>query len=399
MLSLEHIPILSELSPFLQDVVARLLLLVLALIFIAFLRGALTRLLLIPMRRIVKRTSNIVDDMLYEAVRRPVRLITFAVTIVVLVAIFEVDESVQVFSSHVARSLIIAAVMLILYNIADAVTLTSQTLERVMGIHVQPRLLPFMRVVLQIFILLMGAFIIIQEFGYDISALIASFGVVGIAIGLAAQDTAANIIGFTMIVSDNPFQVNDYVVQGDVAGTVEHVGIRSTRIRKLDQSLVTVPNRILADNALTNWSRLTKRRLDFYIGMTYDSSRKQMQTLVDQIRSMLKSTDDVDPDSVVVNFVEFGDSALSIRIICYVLLSDWNAYTSRTEDINMNIMEIVENLGMSMAFPSTSLYVESMPETDDLAARPRLTYIPVSDEDGSSPSETPQQANESASND
>ena len=100
----------------------------------------------------------------------------------------------------------------------------------------------------------MGAMIIIREFGYDVTGLIASFGVIGLALSLAAKDTAANVFGFTAIVSDNPFQVGDYITMGDFAGTVEHVGVRSTRVRKLDQSLVTVPNSKLTDSAVTNWS-------------------------------------------------------------------------------------------------------------------------------------------------
>ncbi|MEO0596513.1 MAG: mechanosensitive ion channel family protein, partial [Chloroflexota bacterium] len=244
-------------------------------------------------------------------------------------------------------------------NIIDVIGVTSENLRNFTGIRVEDRLLPFLRVVFKVFVVVMGALIIVQEFGYSIAGLVASFGIVGLAISLAAQDTAANIIGFTSIVSDNPLHVGEYVIAGDVTGTVEEVGVRTTRIRKLDQSLVTVPNATLTGGAVTNWSRLTKRRLDFYVGLTYNTSASQMRAVIGDIRDMLKERENVDPESVIVHFVEFGDSSLKIRIIAYVLLQDWGEFTAEQENINLRIMEIVEDHKLSMAFPSTSLYIET----------------------------------------
>ena len=137
------------------------------------------------------------------------------------------------------------------------------------------------------------------------------------AISLAAQDTAANVIGFTSIVSDDPFEMGDYIVAGDIAGTVEKVGVRTTRLRKLDQALVTIPNHSLTDAAVTNWSRLSKRRLDFYIGLSYQTTASQMRDVLQQLRDMLKERDVIDTDSVIVNFVEFDDKLTRTRSLVH----------------------------------------------------------------------------------
>jgi len=258
--------------------------------------------------------------------------------------------------------------------------LNTSTVQSVIGISIEERLLPFIRTLFKMVIVVMGTMIILQEFGYDVTGLVASFGVVGLAFSLAAKDTAANIFGFTAIVSDNPFQVGDYIVTDSFSGVVEHVGVRSTRVRKLDQALVTVPNSQLTDAAVTNWSRLVKRRLDFYIGLTYDTTPTQMRDVLQQLRDMLKARESVDSESVIVHFVEFADSSLNIRIIAYLLLADWGEYTAEVEQINLEIMEIVAHLGLGFAFPSQSIYIETPQETPAAKAHSSTVRIQRADQ-------------------
>jgi MscS family membrane protein len=212
---------------------------------------------------------------------------------------------------------------------------------------------------------------------------VASFGVIGLAFSLAAKDTAANVFGFTAIVSDNPFQVGDFIVTGDFSGIVEHVGVRSTRVRKLDQSLVTVPNSKLTDAAVTNWSRLSKRRLDFYIGLTYATTAVQMRECLNRLREMLREREHIDPETVQVFFAEFADSALSVRVIASVLIQDWGEYMAEAEAIYLEIMELVESLGLGFAFPSRSVYIETLPErngTDSKAQKIPTTQVQRADQ-------------------
>jgi len=361
----DYLPFLSQLPEEVRSLVLNLILLLLALIAIWILRNLVTRMIMAPIRRVTQRTSTELDDKALAAIERPMRVLVMGVGIALITVIFNFGPQVDGFTDSLSRALILAAVVFFVYNLVDIIGVTSYNLQRLTGLEIEERLLPFMRVVVKVFVLVMGTLIIIQVFGYDVTGLVASFGVVGLAFSLAAKDTAANVFGFTAIVSDNPFEVGDYIVTGDISGTVEKVGVRSTRIRKLDQSFVTLPNSSLTDTAVTNWSRLIKRRLDFYIGLTYDTNSTQMRAVLDALREMLKARDTIDAESVIVHFVEFGGSSLNIRIIAYILIADWAEYTAETEQINLAIMEIVAEHGLSMAFPSTSVYVETWPQQEE----------------------------------
>jgi MscS family membrane protein len=348
---LERIPFLNTLPPDVQLVVLNLLLLALALLVIWILRHTVTRMVLIPFRGLAGRTESDLDDRVLDTIERPMRIFVLGIGIAIVTVVFDFTPEIDTFTNSLASALIIAGAILLVYKLVDLIGFNSATMQRVTGLSIEERLMPFMRVAVKVFIVIMGAFIIIREFGYDVTGLIASFGVVGLALSLAAKDTAANVFGFTAIVSDNPFQVGDYITMGDFAGTVEHVGVRSTRVRKLDQSLVIVPNSKLTDSAVTNWSRLTKRRMDFNIGLTYATTADQMRALLQGIKDMLKARAHVDTDSVQVFFTGFGDTKLNVRIIAYIRLQDWGEFHYETESIYLDVLTLVEQLGLSFVFP------------------------------------------------
>ena len=400
----ERLPFLNQLSTATQLIVLNLIFLFLALLVVWVLRNALIRLVMIPVRGLVGRTQNNLDNRIMDLIERPMRLFIFGAAVAVVTAFIDFPPDIDAFTGSVSSALILAGVMFLIYNLVDLVGFNSNTVHRVTGITIEERLLPFIRTVVKVFILVMGGLIIVQEFGYDMTGLIASFGVVGLAIGLAAKDTAANVFGFTAIVSDNPFKVGDFIVMPEFSGHVEHVGVRSTRLRKLDQSLVSVPNSKLTDSAVTNWSRLTKRRMDFYMGLTYKTTAAQMRDLLQRIKDMLKARETVDPESVQVFFTEFADSALKIRVIAYILLSDWGEFMAQVEEINLEIMELVAAMGLGFAFPSQSLYVETIPDSKQFAVKPpsqpKLSIRPTTtDTSDIGTSEATYQDNPSASSD
>lgn len=364
---IQQIPLLRDFPPEQQALLVLLSAPLLVWVVSALIRVVILNFVMAPIRRYANKTETDVDNRALAVIERPIRVLMIGIAIAIISTWLDFKGDVDALADNIANALIIASIFFFVYNLIDIVSVTTDSLKRLLGFNVEERLLPFLRVVAKVFVVVMGLLIVIQEFGYSITGLVASFGVIGLAISLAAQDTAANVLGFTTIVSDNPFHVGDYIVTSDVAGTVEEVGVRTTRVRKLDQSLVTLPNSSLTNAAVTNWSRLSKRRLDFYIGLTYDTSSSQMRRVLQDIREMLKARDTIDETSVIVNFVEFADSALNIRIIAYVLIADWAEFTAEQESINLDIMDIVERAGLGMAFPSTSVYIESYPrraETD-----------------------------------
>lgn len=341
--------------------VLRVAALLIALVVIVLLRRLVMRVLMIPVRRFTERTTSATDDQIVQAMMLPTRFIIIAIGVALTVNVLDFGADVQMFAERLTRTLIIMAVFVVIYKLVSIIMQSPNNLLRVTGFTLQDRLLPFLRTVIQIFVVIMALFIVIQEWGYDVTGLIASFGVVGLALSLAAQDTASNLFGFTAIVSDNPFQVGDFIVHPDVTGVVETVGIRSTQIRKLDQSLVTVPNSSMASAAITNWSRLHKRWYEHTIGITYAATSADMRVLIERIKRMLDERELVDSESILVRFMSYGDSALEILVRCYVWLTDFGEYTAEQEEIHLAIMDIVAELGLSMAFPSRSIYIETMP--------------------------------------
>ncbi|MEQ8674136.1 MAG: mechanosensitive ion channel family protein [Aggregatilineales bacterium] len=359
---MDNLPFLSDLSEDMQNIILRLCALVLAIVLIVVLRRVLTWIIVRPLRKITTRNGPSRDDEILDALILPMRYLVIAAALLVSVRILGAGDAISALVERFGRTLIIIAILLVIYRLIDIFMPSSNRLFAITGLSIQEKLLPFLRTAIKLVIICIGLVIVIQEWGYDVSGLIAGIGIGGLAISLAAQDTIANLFGFTAIVGDRPFDVGEYIVTPDVEGLVEHVGIRSTRVRRLDQALVTVPNNKLANSAILNWSRLQKRRIDMNLGVTYDASSEDMRVLLHRIREMLSVRDTVQPDSVVVYFVEFGDSALNILVRCYVNLADWGEFTAEKELVYLEIMDIISELGMSVAFPSRSLYLENLPD-------------------------------------
>lgn len=372
-----------DLSPLLQDqpeivqrIVIELFPFLLALILILLLRWLLTLILLRPLRVMVRRTESELDDALLEASLTPIRIAIVGFSLLLVTVLFSFDAAVVNIAQAVGRSLLIASVFYGLVKLLDVVSLRPEAVKHVTGLTIPERLLPFLNTLVKVLILALGAIFILQELSFDVAALIASLGVVGLGISLASQDTVSNMFGFAAIVSDNPFKVGDYIKTPAVTGVVESVGVRSTRVRQLDQALVTVPNNLLTNAVVLNWARLEKRRLDVTLNFTYSTSAEQMRAAVAGIRELLENTEGIDAESVIVHFIDFSASSLDVRVICQVLLTDWREFTALKEALFLDIMGIVEGLGIDFAFPSQSVYVESMPAGDGKASQPAEETAP-----------------------
>ncbi len=361
---------LLDLLPFLKDqpeIVQRIFVdffpFVVALLLILILRVVLTAILLRPLRVLVGRTKSDVDDHLLEASVAPVRLAVVGLSLILVTFIFAFDIEVKEIAVTIGRALLISALFFGIVRWFEVLSLSPGAFARVFGWTIPERLLPFLSTLVKALIMALGAIFVLQELHFDVAALIASLGVVGIGISLASQDTVSNMFGFAAIVSDNPFKVGDFIKTPNVTGIVETVGVRSTRIRQLDQALLTVPNKLLTDAVVLNWSRIQKRRLDVTLNLTYSTTAEQMRQAVADIRTLLQNTEDIDPESVIVHFVDFSSSSLDVRVIAQVLFADWKQFTAMKEAVFLDIMGIVAGLGIDFAFPSQSVYIESTPET------------------------------------
>ena len=161
------------------------------------------------------------------------------------------------------------------------------------------------------------------------------------------------------LVADRPFKVGDWIQVGNkVDGDVEEIGMRSTKVRTWSKSLMSIPNKVLANEMIENWSKMPKRRVKQYIGVTYSTPADSMHDLVEDIKQLLREDEGVQQDFILVNFTDFGDSSLQILVYYFTSTTAWLAHMDIRQRVNIKIMKAVEGRGASMAFPTRSLQFE-----------------------------------------
>lgn len=212
--------------------------------------------------------------------------------------------------------------------------------------------------IIRTIIIALAIAIVTSEF-FDVSGFIAGLGIAGIAFAMAAQDTLGSLFAGLSIILDKPFDVGDWILCSDIEGVVEELSFKSTRIRTFSKEIVSVPNQILANNPISNFSRRGMRRVNFKLGLTYSTTRDQMVEARDKIEEILKNDSRIENENIIVRFEGFNDSSLDILINYYTKTIVFGEYLEVKENINLQIMAIMENCGVSAAFPSTSVYFES----------------------------------------
>ncbi len=309
--------------------------------------------------KFTKRTKNGVDDKILEVLKKPVDFFFIILGLHFAMNYVSMPEGLEDFMRNMIRSGFAISVFWGLLNIITPLSHIIHKFTEKFGRELSDDIAKFLIKALRFIIIAIAIVTVFQEWGYNISGFLASLGLVGMAFALAAKDTAANLFGSLVIFTDRPFKVGDWVKTPDVEGTIEEIGIRSTRIRTFAQALVTVPNAILANSAILNWSQMGKRRIKLNLGLTYSTTKEQIVNIVDEIRDMLNNHPDIHKDLIMVHFNEYNNSSLDIFCYFFTTTTVWAEYLQVREDIHLKIMDIVEKNGASFAFPSRSIYIEN----------------------------------------
>lgn len=276
------------------------------------------------------------------------------------------------FSQHPAFDKILRSSLIIcliggVYNLCDAGHgLIMQLLKR-SNQHIDETIGELISALAHMLCIMLGVVMVAKEWDYDITAFIASLGIGAMAIAFAAKDSLANVFGSIIIITERPFVVGDWISANNVEGIVEKVSFRSTCIRTFYQELVYVPNNLLSNTPIINYTQRQKYRIQFLLGVTYSTTREQLQNVCQQIRQLCEQMDDIYSEGFDVNFFEFGDSSLNIRIVCYAKVPENtqnyalknSMYHKIREKFNLEVMRILEENGVSCAFPSRSIYFET----------------------------------------
>ncbi len=331
-------------------------------IFFVFLvlRKVFTLVVLQTFKRLVKKTKTDIDDKILQIFLKPVRFLFIVFGLWFALTILGIKTEA---TQHIVKTLFTFTFFWVLYNSIHVFEKSIFKLTGSFGAAVSKEIGNFIIKSIKIFIVILGGVAILQEWGINVTAFIASLGLGGLAFALAAKDTAANLFGGLTIIADKALRIGDWVKIGSVEGIVEDIGIRTTKIRSFEKSLLTVPNSYIANNPIENFSKRNVRRIKMVIGITYDTPREKVIAIVNDIRDMLKNHPGIAKDqTLLVFFDEFGDSSLNIFIYTFTNTAVWSEYLAIKEDVNLKIMEIVEKHGSSFAFPSQSVYIEKLPE-------------------------------------
>jgi MscS family membrane protein len=214
-------------------------------------------------------------------------------------------------------------------------------------------------------ILAIGLGVILQVWGINVAGLVAGLGIGGLAFALAAKDTAANLFGSIALLLDKSIRIGEWIKIDGVEGVVEDIGMRTTKIRSFKKSLITLPNQVIANSPIENFSRRGIRRIKMTIGLTYGTTSQQMEKTLLDIKTMLRNHKGISQkDTMLVNFTTFNDSSLAIFIYTFTNTSNWAKFLDIKENINLQIMKVIEENGVEFAFPSQSLYIEKTPKSD-----------------------------------
>tara|TARA_R110000868_G_scaffold11516_4_gene56322 strand:- start:7303 stop:8463 length:1161 start_codon:yes stop_codon:yes gene_type:complete len=324
------------------------------------LRSAVARLMVSTLKRMAARTKNKLDDAIIEALAGPLKLVPVTIAFFIAMNILETPDRPSAFADmeRVIPSLVAIAIFWALHNAVDPFIHLMRALENALT----PVMLDWLTKALRILFIVVGFAAVLQIWEIPVGGIIAGLGLFGVAVGLGAQDLFKNLIAGLLVLAEKRFLPGEWIkVDGVVEGTVEEINFRSTLVRRFDRSPVYVPNSALSDNAVTNFSRMTHRRIYWVIGVRYDTSVDQLKTIRDRVLDYVGGHDDFAQPPEVSTFMRvdsFGPSSIDFMLYCFTRTTNWGEWLAIKEELAFTLKAIVEEAGTGFAFPSSSIYIE-----------------------------------------
>jgi MscS family membrane protein len=265
---------------------------------------------------------------------------------------------VYTFLGHFEKGLVLVALTWLAFRFVDVVSaLLAERMERD-GRRTAIAALPLGRRAVKVFLIALALIGVLQNLGFNVTGLIAGLGVGGLAVALAAQKSIENLFGGVTLITDQPVRVGDFCRFSDgKLGTIEEIGLRSTKVRTLDRTVVTVPNSRFSEIDLENFAVRDRIRLATTLGLRYETTPDQLRHVLVGLRKVLIAHPKVSNDPARVRFSGFGAHSLDIEIFAFVTTSDFNEFCAVREDVFLRLMDVVATSGTGFAFPSQTLYM------------------------------------------
>jgi MscS family membrane protein len=319
----------------------------------------LSRLSRAVLSRLAARTSHGWDDSLLQRMRGPITLAWMLALLAPSLPFLGLVGGAQAFVRGLVRGGFFLVFFWVLYRATDVV---ADILLRTRWAVTRPAsrsLVPLGRRVGKVLVMAMATIAVLSELGYPVASLVAGLGIGGLAFALAAQKTIENVFGAFSIGVDQPFREGDTVRIEDVVGTVEAIGLRSTRIRTLDRTLITIPNGKLADMNVESYTVRDRMRLFTTIPLVFGTRTVQMRQVLTGIEEVLRAHPKLWPDELIVRFKALGASSLNIEVMAWFLAANWTEFQLIRQEMLLAILEVVEASGAQLALPTQTLHLAS----------------------------------------
>jgi MscS family membrane protein len=332
------------------------------LLGVAVIVGAVaSRLLRAGVGRAVARTRNEWDDAILSRLGGPLAAVLTLVAASALLPWLALYPRAAEASYRVVRVGFFLVFFWSLWRLVDVIRQVLSHTRWARASTSSRALLPLGARVAKVMVIAIAVVAVLSMLGYPVASLIAGLGIGGLAVALAAQKTVENLFGAFSIGVDQPFREGDFVKIEDFVGTVEAVGLRSSRFRTLDRTIITIPNGRLADMRLESFTARDRLRLATVIGLEYRTTAEQMREVLAGFERVLREHPKIWPDAVVVRFREFAASSLDIEIMAWFKTADWSEFQLIRQEVLLQFMDVVERAGTSFAFPTQTVHIASVP--------------------------------------
>ena len=329
-----------------------------AIICSLLLRGVFANILVSRVKLLVLKTGNKIDDNLFDALLPPFKLLPIVLVFLVITLYFDVQSTLGLYFQKINKTLSTVFVFWLIHQALIPFSILFKQLEKLLT----KALVQWIISSLKYLIIFLGIVAVLDVWGIKIGPVIAGLGLFGVAVALGAQDLFKNLISGIMILLEKRFHIGDVInVPGHTEGTVEHIGFRSTLIRKFDSTPISIPNYIFAEAPILNYSNRTNRRINWIIGIEYNSTLDQIKELTDYLNNYIKNNEDFTVNENYKTYVrvdKFNDSSIDLLVYCFTKTNDWEKYLEIKESLAMEIKKKIEELNLNFAFPSQSIYIE-----------------------------------------
>ncbi|MDA0707936.1 MAG: mechanosensitive ion channel family protein, partial [Proteobacteria bacterium] len=342
--------------------IGKILAAILIFSFFMLFRHMFSRFVIGRLKTYAGKTKNKIDDQVISAIEAPVSFVPIVIGVFFATELLTLTGNLELAAYNLTRSLITFNIFWAFYKVVGPISLTFGKLKDIFS----PSMINWLVKAIHVFFIFLGFASILEIWGIQVAPLIAGLGLFGVAVALGAQDLFKNLIAGLFIIGERRFHPGDWVkVDGVVEGTVEIIGFRTTTIRQFDKAPVYVPNSKLSDNAAVNFSRMTHRRIYWKIGLVYSTSIEQLKSIRTAIEERILNDDAFAHPPVVPTFVRidsFNDSSIDLMLYCFTKTIVWGEWLKIKEQLALDIKDIVSSNGSSFAFPSQSLYIETVPQ-------------------------------------